>query len=1250
MKANPYPGARPFESADQERFFGRRQEVEILAAQVLARRASLLFAPSGAGKSLLIHAGLVPELTRGEEVGRGSRRRTVHKMTVLPVGSVGGAVPARLERPPDNVYVFSALYALFPDADPADLAGRRLADAVAPLLDDGLEETDPSDPVPVLLVFDPFEELFTHNVERWEERLPFFEEVVDAIRRHPRLHVLFSMREDFIAELTPFANLLPGGLRDRFRIERLRPEAALDAVRRPAADAGRPFAEGVAEELIDNLRRAQKGRRQDRSPAASGGESRLGEFIEPVHLQIVCRRLWDDLDDNGTVIESGDLSRFGDVDQALRGFYADGLQRALERTEVPEHRLRAWFEDTTLITPARTRGLVYRGDETTEGLANAAVDELVDAYLVRAVRRGGDVWYELAHDRLVEPILAANRRWRAEHLKPVTVAAEAWAASDRDPRKLYSGVLLADARREAETRPEAYSELELEFLEASVRRKRAVRRRWLKAAAPAGIVLLLASLVLGRQRNLAISRELAAYSIGQTDPKHSLQLALEAVRRRPTVEAETALRQALLAPQVVKEWTDVGSPPVRERFSPDGRLLATRDGGELVIRDASSGEIRWRGPAERLAWSPDGAYVAISAAAGIDVWGTEGWRRKGEKIGVDSTLLAVGPSGRVAVKTDEDHLEIRDPAGAVLIAEPLLHQGVGAALFGSGGDLLLTRGPEDWILWSLRDGTVRQIASGKADDAVFDETETHLVTTSLDRIRVFRVDAEPSLVADCAVGGLSGAAGTRSAAVSPDGSRFGAAGLDGILRIVRSKEGCETSQIAIRAHRAPINSIAFSRTGEFLLTASEDRSGAVWTARSGRLIAELRGHRERLLEAVWGPEDDLLLTSTPQAVRLWRVALPQILDFGDSTLRDAILSPDGQHLVAVTSRREPGSSRVHRTQLMELSEGVEVAKLDTGKDPPRAAVFHPDGRSVAVAAGNRIYSLGLGGPPRPIASHEDLVKELDFSAEGRRLLSAGRDAKARLWAWPSGDLLRCVPHGDGTTPAVSPTGDLIATHQKNVTTIWQVNENSLSDCTEDRRQGVTLPHPAEVEGASFDTSGRQLATACKDGTVRLWRSDGRLTSELAIGGQELYGTALSPDGSSVIVWGRDERVYLWRPQEPDNQLVELPVHRDSRPAAFSRDGRLALTRDELQGLAWDTRWPDGRQVVELPPESWEPVRALSWSADGLQLAAAWSDRIEVYECPACRPFDEVLALAQERQDVDRPTPQSWRERVFSSRD
>jgi WD40 repeat protein len=409
---NPYVGWRAFRSSEQRYFFGRDAEIAILEGLVLARAAVLLYAPSGAGKSSLIHAGLTPSLTRTRTVGKGIRARTYQKMRVLPVAGVGGAVPSGIN--PDaiaNLFSFSVLTTLQPDIDPQQFAQTALPAGLAPLLEhpDGATRTG----LDTLLILDQFEEFFTRETARWRDREAFFQQLRTALQQLPGLRVLISMREDYIAEITPYQGLLPEQLAARFRLERLRPSAALEAVQKPAEQAGRSFPEPAARRLIRNLCRSQVVASAP-SPDPTqplNAEEEASCLVEPMHLQVVCHQLWSRLTSQQTIDDEA-VRRFGDVHEALTTVYHEAVADAATQIGGREMHVRYWFEKE-LITPAYTRGLVYQDvrSATTGSLPNSAVQILDQAHLIRPVIRGTDTWYELAHDRLIEPILQANQAW-----------------------------------------------------------------------------------------------------------------------------------------------------------------------------------------------------------------------------------------------------------------------------------------------------------------------------------------------------------------------------------------------------------------------------------------------------------------------------------------------------------------------------------------------------------------------------------------------------------------------------------------------------------------------------------------------------------------------------------------------------------------------------------------------------------------------------------------------------------------------
>ncbi|MGD8584340.1 MAG: C25 family cysteine peptidase [Chloroflexota bacterium] len=429
---NPYVGPRSFTRAEGKRFYGRDKEARELLSLVVSQRLVLFYAPTGAGKSSLINARLVPDLeSRG--------------FFVLPVARVSGDLPPDIDRV-ENIYLFNLMRSLDQASAPKRLDGLSLPLFLAGLSSDdgekfyfddsvletsetaGSGESAPASSGPnYVLIVDQFEELLTAHVDKWRHRIPFFEALDEAIAHDLHLWVILTLREDYIAALEQYEYLLADRMRARYYMGRMEERAALEAIKKPAEEWGRPFEPGVAEILVDNLREVQGVGRE---------RIQLGQFIEPVHLQVVCRQLWENVLKKGrSTIGKDDLEQAGDVDSALGAFYEQVvLQVIKETTGASEMTLRQWVE-RRLITDAETRAIVYQGDKTTAGLPNKQVRLLSESLLLRDEIRSGRTWYELSHDRLIKPILRANQVWWLGQ-GDLERTAKAWEDSGRLPAKL----------------------------------------------------------------------------------------------------------------------------------------------------------------------------------------------------------------------------------------------------------------------------------------------------------------------------------------------------------------------------------------------------------------------------------------------------------------------------------------------------------------------------------------------------------------------------------------------------------------------------------------------------------------------------------------------------------------------------------------------------------------------------------------------------------------------------------------------
>src|SRR5262249_34293465 len=86
--------------------------------------------------------------------------------------------------------------------------------------------------------------------------------------------------------------------------------------------------------------------------------------------------------------------------------------------------------------------------------------------LIRRESRSGAQWYELAHDRLVAPVINANKEWRDAHLNAFQRQAGLWGENGRRPGLLGSGGRFQEGGQGAEAHPGELTMAERMFLEA----------------------------------------------------------------------------------------------------------------------------------------------------------------------------------------------------------------------------------------------------------------------------------------------------------------------------------------------------------------------------------------------------------------------------------------------------------------------------------------------------------------------------------------------------------------------------------------------------------------------------------------------------------------------------------------------------------------------------------------------------------------------------------------------------------------
>ena len=140
--------------------------------------------------------------------------------------------------------------------------------------------------------------------------------------------------------------------------------------------------------------------------------------------------------------------------------------------------IRDWFGEQ-LITTQRVRRPILRHEAAAFGLTYECLRSLSDSFLIRHESRSGRELYELAHDRLIKPVLDDNEAWRAEHLYEFLFhhRAKRWVELNRPSDPLVTGTMLEEEERWAKDHDAELTKDEQDFLQA-YQEQRDRQERW----------------------------------------------------------------------------------------------------------------------------------------------------------------------------------------------------------------------------------------------------------------------------------------------------------------------------------------------------------------------------------------------------------------------------------------------------------------------------------------------------------------------------------------------------------------------------------------------------------------------------------------------------------------------------------------------------------------------------------------------------------------------------------------------------
>ncbi|MGW6981448.1 nSTAND1 domain-containing NTPase [Streptomyces sp. NPDC054932] len=1152
----PYRGLPAFTEREARWFFGRERATAELIERVFERVGSgplMLLAPSGAGKSSLLNAGLVPALRRGGFPMPGSDTWPVLRFTPTA-------------RPLKELLDCAAKVL---GGDPGVTAGElrdrphALLEAVRrlsgrPPADD--PDRTPPPPRPVLLV-DQFEELFTLCSDEGERRA--FVRVLCALAAAPSgpqapapAVVVLGVRADFSGNCLDLPELAPvftGGL---FVLPPMSPAELRESITRPAGLAGLTLEPGLFPLLLRDV-----GLRDDPPDRTPSGVLPLVSHA----LMATWRQR------EGATLTVAGYERTG----GIRGAIARTAEEVFTRLYPAEQNtLRrvlvrlVHVADGTGATRRRMSRTALMEQLADAGPAAAALDTFVRA---RLITMDSDT-VEITHEALLHAWprlrgwIRADRAGLLIHQQLAHAAAE-WEREDRDPSALHRGTRLDTARAWAEEH-DGRSRLgpqEAAFLRASQdahdsRERQAGRQVRLRQWTLATLVVLLVLAVgagglayqqragaLGQERvarSRALALQSAALAAGQ--PEASMLLAGEAYRTSATSEARGALLSTQSQPFIARLGGH-GGPVNAVAFAPGNDVLATASSdGTVTLRRVAdrrtTATFTMPGRVRAVAFGPDGGMLAATSTDGpAMLWDTTRHERRAQLPArtKGARAVAFAPDGRtVAVAGADGTIGLWETAGDHRALGSLTgHTGrVNALAYAPDGRTLVSAGADRTVrLWDPVEPGPAAVLTGHTDEvlgAAFAPDGRTVATGGVDRtVRLWDVAGRRTTAT------MTGHSDdVNGVAYTPDGTRVVSAGGDGTTRLWDVAGGRATATLA--GHTDYVLGVAVDSGGGVLATAGFDQSVVLWDLRGAVLTS--RPFTE-IWHAAYSPDGKRLATAeADHAVRLWDVARRRVLATfaGHSeTVFSVAFAPDGRTLASAGS---DGTIR-----LWDTAAPGRSAVLTGQGGTVFAVAFAPDGRTLASAGSDgtvRLWDVAGRRPLAVLAGHTDFANDVVFSPDGRTLASAGDDLTVRLWDVAGRRPLTTLTGHRGAVRGVafSPDGRTLASSGNDGTVrLW--------DARRHRFEAELAGHTGSARGIAFSPDGRTLASSGNDRTVRLWDVAGRRTLAALSGhANAVWGVVFAPDGRTVASSSTDGTVRLWD-LDVGARLAAIGRLRDSGP-------------------------------------------------------------------------------------------------------